>query len=336
MLLTSVSLTMAVTPFLDEMGGKIAGKMEEGADFTHYMGQDDDALEITDTAKDSGFVVVVGYGVVGKVVCDLLDAKLFKYTVMEKDPKKAIGARNKGLPVFYGDIGRQEVAEAFSVDKAKAVIVAISDKAECTRAVIALRRMYPDKPIFARAKDADHAKRLQTTLDVAAMVPILPEDNLLLTLPFGGAVLRSLGAPAEEVNYILAEKRREVLSGQELSKFEEETVLAQLGVEEEDKKEEKTEVATVPDDDSGSTSEVDVEASLLDTEKEEEDCLVIPKKPVEDEKSLVQKVVDANLSPEKKARAEKETDAGSEEKGVCNGEPEKEIREKQVESTTSL
>lgn len=233
---------------------------------------------------------MVGYGIVGKVVCDLLDAKLFKYTVMEKDPKKAIGARNKGLPVFYGDIGRQEVAEAFSVDKAKAVIVAISDKAECTRAVIALRRMYPDKPIFARAKDADHAKRLQTTLDVAAMVPILPEDNLLLTLPFGGAVLRSLGAPAEEVNYILAEKRREVLSGQELSKFEEETVLAQLGVEEEDKKEEETEVVAVPDDD-GTASEMNVEAAL-DTETEEEDCLVVPKKPVEeDEKSLVQQVV---------------------------------------------
>merc|ERR1712037_880001 len=93
--------------------------------------------------------------------------------------------------------------------------------------------------IFARASNADHAKRLQTTLDVAAMVPILPEDNLLLTLPFGGAVLRSLGSPAEEVNYILAEKRREVLSGKELERFEEETVLAQLGVEKPEGKDEE-------------------------------------------------------------------------------------------------
>ncbi|EED86759.1 predicted protein, partial [Thalassiosira pseudonana CCMP1335] len=208
MLLTCVSLTMALTPFLDEMGTKLAKKMEEGSDFTHYIGQDRDAAEIT---EDDGFVVVVGYGVVGKTVCDLLDRKLIKYVGMEKDPKKAIQARNKGLPVFFGDVGRPEVTEAFNVGKAKAVIVTISDKAEATRAVISLRRMYPEKPIFARAKDADHAKRLQTTLDVAAMVPILPEDNLLLTLPFGGAVLRSLGAPAEEVNYILAAKRKEVL-----------------------------------------------------------------------------------------------------------------------------
>ena len=179
------------------------------------MGHDDDALEITESDADTGFVVVVGYGVVGKVVCDLLDKKFVKYVGMEKDPAKAIQARNKGLPVFFGDVGRQEVAEAFNIGKAKAVIVTISDKAEATRAVIALRRLYPDKPIFARAKDADHAKRLQSTLDVAAMVPIFPEDNLLFTLPFGGAVLRSFGFPAVEVNYILADKRREVLSGKE-------------------------------------------------------------------------------------------------------------------------
>ena len=177
MLLTSVSLTMALTPFLDSMGGKLAKKMEEDTpDFTHYMGQDEEALEITEP-EDSEFVVVVGYGIVGKVVCDLLDKKFIKYVGMEKNPKKAIEARNKGLPVFFGDVGRQEVAEAFNCNKAKAIIVCIADKAEATRAVIALRRMYPDKQIFARASDADHAKRLQTTLDVAAMVPILPEGT---------------------------------------------------------------------------------------------------------------------------------------------------------------
>lgn len=82
MLLTCVSLTMALTPFLDDMGTKIAKKMEEGADVSHYTAVDRDASEITE--EDSGFVVVVGYGVVGKVVCDLLDRKFIKYVGMEK------------------------------------------------------------------------------------------------------------------------------------------------------------------------------------------------------------------------------------------------------------
>lgn len=53
---------------------------------------------------------MVGYGVVGRVVCDLLDAKFVKYVGLEIDPNKAIQARNRGLPVFYGDIGRPEVS----------------------------------------------------------------------------------------------------------------------------------------------------------------------------------------------------------------------------------
>lgn len=343
MLLTCVSLTMALTPLLDEVGSKIAKKMEEGNDFTHYMGQDNEAVEITEDASGSGgFVVVVGYGVVGKVVCDLLDKKFIKYVGMEKDPKKAIEARNKGLPVFFGDVGRPEVAEAFNIDKAKAVIVTIADQAEATRAVIALRRMYPDKSIFARAKDADHAKRLQTTLDVAAMVPILPEDNLLLTLPFGGAVLRSLGAPPEEVNYILAEKRREVLSGKELQKFEEETVLAQLGVEKpEPEPEEEEEDLGAEGVEASSRAEVELTS---DAEVKEPASVVMEREDaaggldtVEELKPLVKQVVEANLTPESKKKeieAEVEVEeTGSEEEGDAevSRDPEMETREKEME-----
>lgn len=190
----------------------------------------------------------------------MLDRKLIKYVGLEIDPNKAIQARNKGLPVFYGDIGRQEVAEAFNVGKAKAVVVCISDKAMANRAVIALRRWYPDVKIFARARDADHASRLQKTLNVAAMVPILPEDNLLLTLPFGGAVLKALGSPAEEVNAILEVKRKEVLSGKGLEQDEEEMALLQLGIEPMQKK-----------DSDKMEMQIDVEVRDIEGDEEDED-----------------------------------------------------------------
>ena len=226
-LLTSVSLTMALTPALASLGAVISKRLEEKTDFSHYLGQDSDAVEIKES---DDFAVVVGYGVVGKVVCDLLDRKFIKYVGLEIDPNKAIQARNKGLPVFFGDIGRPEVAEAFNVGKSRCVIVCISDKEQTNRAVIALRREYPNLKIFCRAKDADHAQRLQKTLDVAAMIPILPEDNFLLTLPFGGAVLKSLGVSAEETNSILESKRKEMMSGRGLRDGEEEATLLQLGI----------------------------------------------------------------------------------------------------------
>lgn len=228
LLLTSVALTMAITPTLATLGGTLAKRLEENSDFTHYLGQDSDANEIKES---NDFAVVVGYGKVGRLVCELLDKKVIKYVGLEMNPNRAIEARNKGLPVFYGDIGRPEVAEAFGVEKASAVILTISDKAEINRAVISLRRAFPDKKIFARAVDADHAERLQRTLDVIAMVPVVPEDSILISLPFGGAVLRSLGAEKEEVNAILEQTRKEILSTKGLGGYEErDMILEQLVV----------------------------------------------------------------------------------------------------------
>lgn len=40
------------------------------------------------------------------------------------------------------------------------------------------------------------------------MVPTLPEDSIIVSLPFGGAVLRSLGLTADEVNILLEDTRK--------------------------------------------------------------------------------------------------------------------------------
>jgi monovalent cation:proton antiporter-2 (CPA2) family protein len=252
LLLTSVALTMALTPTLSSVGSTIAKKMEEDSDFTHYLGQDSEANEIRDS---NDFAIVVGYGKVGRLVCELLDKKFYKYVGLEINPNRAIEARNRGLPVFYGDIGRPEVAEAFGVEKANAVILTISDKAETNRAVIALRRAFPNKKIFARAADADHAERLQRTLDVIAMVPVVPEDSILLSLPFGGAVLRSLGAAQEEVNAILENTRKDILTSRSKNGYDEkDLVLTQLGIQIDDDAPKKDRKREESRDESGSKS----------------------------------------------------------------------------------
>jgi CPA2 family monovalent cation:H+ antiporter-2 len=265
LLLTCVSLTMALTPAMSAVGGKIAKALEEKSDFTHYLGQDREANEIKES---DDFAVVIGYGAVGKVVCDLLDRKLIKYVGIEIDPNKAIQARNAGLPVFYGDIGRQEVADAFNVGKAKAVIVCISDRDQANRAVIALRRWFPSLKIFCRAKDKDHAYRLQSTLDVAAMVPILPEDNLLLTLPFGGAVLKALGGTPEEVNAILESKRKEVMRGMSGAENEEDMALIQLGIEPDDLKKKVSKGGSKEEDEGVVRNVAEVAAERIEATKE--------------------------------------------------------------------
>jgi len=72
------------------------------------------------------------------------------------------------------------------------VVTCVSNRHVANQCIVTLRRLYPGLPILARATDGDHQKRLTNTLDVMAKVPVLPEDSLLLNLPFGGAVLKVL------------------------------------------------------------------------------------------------------------------------------------------------
>lgn len=114
--------------------------------------------------------------------------------------------------MFFGDVSRPEVLRAFHVEKARSVVVTTNDMGSTNKAVVTLRKLYPKMPIFARAADVAHQKRLQKTLDVSAMVPILPEDSVLLSLPFGGRVLRKMGVSAEEVDVMMEDMRRKALS----------------------------------------------------------------------------------------------------------------------------
>lgn len=212
LLLTATAISMALTPVLSIVGESVAQRLESKQGFSHYVGEDGEAEEIK---RDSGMVVVCGYGRIGKVVCEVLDRKLIRYIVFEVNPIKAIEARNRGLPVFYGDVSRPEVLQNFNVGNARLVITTINDRHTSNRAIVTLRRMYPDLKILARAADSDHQKRLQSTLNVMAMVPVLPEDSFLLNLPFGGAVLRGLGYPSEEVSQILEDIRKKAVIADE-------------------------------------------------------------------------------------------------------------------------
>lgn len=213
LLCTVVALSMATTPLAASTANcvsqMLANKnMRNMQEFT--VGGAADASETAESGDP--FVLVAGYGEVGRLVCDLLDRRAAKYIGVERNPATAIEARNRGLPIFFGDVGRPDVAASFHAGKAKAVVVTISDPKETDRAVKVLRREYPELPIFARAKDVAHKKRLEGVRNVIAMVPIGVEDSVVMMLPFGGAVLKCLGAEEEEVSAILEGMRKEVLS----------------------------------------------------------------------------------------------------------------------------
>ena len=146
---------------------------------------------------------------IGKVVCEMLDAKLTRYVVLEKDAQKAEQARSAGRPVFQGDATDADVG---------AIWRATLDCCCCDRGCASVygggRRSEAEErslTYLGRAADAQHRRRLARLPNVQAVVPTIQSDSKLLSLPFGGAVLRGLGFRADDVDMLIEENRRTAL-----------------------------------------------------------------------------------------------------------------------------
>lgn len=197
LLLLVVAITMGLTPFLAEMGRRIASKMESKRGLIGMRMEDADSSDARD------FVMVAGWGRVGQSICELLDAKLVRYMAFDMSPTRVIDARNKGLPVYFGDACRPEVLRSAGVARARAVVITLDDPKAALQAVQNILREFPDLRVFCRARDSKQQRLLQAA-GATAIVPELLEASLLL----GGAVLLDYGTPMDEVNALIEETRQ--------------------------------------------------------------------------------------------------------------------------------
>jgi len=200
LLLTTVVVTMFLTPFLNEIGAKTSSSIERRSGKI--------LLPSPDEAESSDYILICGFGRAGQAVAELLTAKLVRYKAFDMDPYRVAEARELGLPVFYGDATRPEVLQVFMREAnadISGVVVALDKPSDCTKAVRALRRLYPtssEMPIFVRAHDDKHRRKLKAA--GATALETGPQESALL---LGGAVLKQVGLPAEEVVKLIDDTR---------------------------------------------------------------------------------------------------------------------------------
>jgi CPA2 family monovalent cation:H+ antiporter-2 len=148
--------------------------------------------------------IVVGYGRVGQVVCDMLDAHRFPYLATDRDPAAVATFRRRGREVYYGDATNVAFLKSCGVMTAPAVIVTIHDQAAIDEIVRVVRSLRPEMLIVSRARDAAHARHLYE-IGVSDAVPETIEASLQLS----EAALVGLGVPTGPVIASIHEKRDE-------------------------------------------------------------------------------------------------------------------------------
>lgn len=195
--LTVTSVTMALTPLLSIAARSIAARL-----------QADRAIDPELTARPAAGrrqTIVVGYGRVGKVVCDLLLMHGLPYIATDVNAATVTRDRRDHHDVYYGDAADPRFLEACGLAAAAGVIITIHDVAVIDAIVASVRAVRPDILIVSRARDADHARHLYE-LGATDAVPETIEASLQLS----EAALVGLGVAAGPAIASIHEKRDEI------------------------------------------------------------------------------------------------------------------------------
>ena len=154
--------------------------------------------------SDQQRAIIIGFGRVGRLVCDMLREHNKPFVVVDADADLVTQGLREGYPVIFADAARPAALSRLGIDRASAVILTMDDPHGAQRLVKHLRGTYPDLPIIARARDAAHAGALYKA-GASHAVPETLESSLQLS----EAVLVDLGVPMGCVIASIHEKRDE-------------------------------------------------------------------------------------------------------------------------------
>ena len=191
-IVTAIGLT--VTPFLARLG-RLAGR-QVGSHLDH-------SLENAEPNQ----VIILGFGRVGQMVADLLDAHDKDYLAIDSDVDGVSEARNSGYDVVFGDVSHSETISRLQQSEPSAFILTMDNPVLIARLTKRLRETFPDLPIVARARDPAHAALLYR----AGVTDAVPE-TLEASLQLAEAALVDLGVAMGPVIASIHEKRDELRS----------------------------------------------------------------------------------------------------------------------------
>lgn len=171
----AVALTMLLTPLLARLLGFIIARWEVVSAIPV------DAVESEMGGLES-HVIIIGAGRVGREVATQLGEGGRPHVCLDLDPHAIAAARQQGIKVYFGDATRPEVLEAVGLDRALALVIAIDDPRKAVQMMNVVKYILPDLAVYARARDADHARTLERAGAHTTVPELIPTANQLADL----------------------------------------------------------------------------------------------------------------------------------------------------------
>jgi CPA2 family monovalent cation:H+ antiporter-2 len=205
--LNAAVLSMAAAPFLIQVS-RSAGDRLSAAVPHPGIAQEPAPLE--------DHLVIVGFGLSGRKIARIARESGIAYTVIEANPETVRRELAAGEPIFFGDAGQPGILRCAGVDRARALLVVISDPGAVLRVVRAARALNPGLFIAVRVRYAGEVQALRENgadeviaEEFEALIELVARVLSVYMVPFdeiegyvervradGYAMFRALRAPA--------------------------------------------------------------------------------------------------------------------------------------------
>lgn len=171
----AVALSMLVTPLLVRALAFVIARWELVS-----------AVPVDDVESEMGelrqHIIIIGAGRVGREIAAQLNEGGRPHVCLDMDPHAIATARQQSIKVYFGDATRPEVLEAVGLDRALALVIAIDEPRKAVEMMNVVKYILPDLPVYARARDANHARTLERAGAHTTVPELIPTANQLAEL----------------------------------------------------------------------------------------------------------------------------------------------------------
>jgi CPA2 family monovalent cation:H+ antiporter-2 len=153
---------------------------------------------------DEDHVVIIGYGMAGRTLAQILGSLGLSYHIVDSNPYTEAKLRGSGEPFTFGDATRLVILRAVGIERAKAVVIAISDPIATRRCIAMIRSLAPDVHIVVRTR---YARNLDHLLEDGASEVVAEEFES--TIDLFSKVLRLFEVSPQSIGEFAQEMRAE-------------------------------------------------------------------------------------------------------------------------------
>ncbi len=190
-LMTTVTLTMALTPILATIGRKTKSYL-----YTKEILRDNKLKR--EIGQISKHIIVIGFSRVGRIVSYILRKKNINYLILESNHRVVTNQRNKGFNIYYGDALNLDILKHIGVERSESVVIAIEDEFACMKITRFIHENFPNVAVITKSESFNNAERLKK---VGASYVV--SKNVETALQLSHAALSSVGISSEEISSAL-------------------------------------------------------------------------------------------------------------------------------------